>query len=85
MTRWARFMFDEFIQHFASLDDKQIVKDIRKSIEDLTDGNAKGKSFGAQMVKSEKERIKTNRPQRIEAGKKGGFALAAKYRKIKER
>ena len=77
-------MFDEFIQHFASLDDKQIVKDIRKSIEDLTDGNAKGKSFGAQMVKSEKERIKTNRPQRIEAGKKGGFALAAKYRKIKE-
>ena len=84
MTRWARFMFDEFIQHFASLDDKQIVKDVRKSIEDLTDGNAKGKSFGAQMVKSEKERIKTNRPQRIEAGKKGGFALAAKYRKIKE-
>lgn len=77
-------MFDEFIQHFASLDDKQIVKDVRKSIEDLTDGNAKGKSFGAQMVKSEKERIKTNRPQRIEAGKKGGFALAAKYRKIKE-
>ena len=76
-------MFDEFIQHFASLDDKQIVKDIRKSIEDLTDGNAKGKSFGAQMVKSEKERIKTNRLQRIEAGKKGGFALAAKYRKIK--
>lgn len=84
MCKWAKIMFDEFIQHFASLDDKQIVKDIRKSIEDLTDGNAKGKSFGAQMVKSEKERIKNNRSKRIEAGRKGGFALAAKYRKIKE-
>lgn len=82
MYKWAKIMFDEFIQHFASLDDKQIVKDIRKSIEDLTDGNAKGKSFGALMVKSEKERIKTNRPQRIEAGRKGGFTLAAKYRNL---
>lgn len=84
MYKWAKIMFDEFIQHFASLDDKQIVKDIRKSIEDLTDGNTKGKSFGAQMVKSEKERIKANKPQRIEAGRKGGLANIAKYRKIKE-
>ena len=77
-------MFDEFIQHYASIDDKQIVKDVRKSIEDLNNGNSKGKSFGAKMVKSEKDRIAKLHPIRSEAGRKGGFALAAKYRKIKE-
>ena len=84
MCKRAKIMFDEFIQHFASLDDKQIVKDIRKSIEDLTSCNAKGKSFGALLVKSTNERIAKTSRLRKELGRKGGLAFAAKYRKIKE-
>ncbi len=82
MMNWAKIMYSDFTDHYSGMDDKQIVKDIRKSIEDLTEGNSRGKSFGAFIVKSTKERIARNRHQRIEAGRKGGLAFAAKYRNI---
>ena len=84
MCKWAKITFDEFIQHFAALDDKQIVKDVHKSIEDLAEGNSRGKSFGAFIVKSSIERISKVSKQNKVNGSKGGFATAAKYRKIKE-
>ena len=84
MAKVAKIMFSDFIDHFAALDDKQIVKDVRKSIEDLAEGNSRGKSFGAFIVKSTNDRIAKARKKKVEAGRKGGLALAAKYRKIKE-
>lgn len=81
---WAKIMYSDFINHFSALNDKQIVKDIRKSIEDLAEGNSRGKSFGAFIVKSTKERIAKVSKINTEKGRKGGLALAAKYRKIKE-
>ena len=77
-------MFSDFIDHFSGMDDKQIVKDVRKSIEDLAEGNSRGKSFGAFIVKSTKERIAKVRKKKVEAGRKGGLANIAKYHKIKE-
>lgn len=79
---WAKIMYSDFISHYSDMDDKQIVKDVRKSIEDLAEGNSRGKSFGAFIVKSTEERIKANRQQRINAGSKGGIATAAKYRNL---
>jgi hypothetical protein len=77
-------MFSDFIDHFSGMDDKQIVKDVRKSIEDLAEGNSRGKSFGAFIVKSTNDRIAKVRKKKVEAGRKGGLAFAAKYRKNKE-
>jgi len=77
---WAKIMYSDFIDHFSGLDDKQIVKDVRKSIEDLAEGNSRGKSFGAFIVKSTKERIAKVSKINTENGRKGGLALAAKYR-----
>ena len=83
-TYLAKIMFSDFIDHFSGMDDKQIVKDVRKSIEDLAEGNSRGKSFGAFIVKSAKERIAKVRKKKVEAGRKGGLANIAKYHKIKE-
>lgn len=83
-TNWAKIMYSDFINHYSDMDDKQIAKDVRKSIDDLTEGNSRGKSFGAFIVKSTNDRIAKVRKKKVEAGRKGGFALAAKYRKIKE-
>ena len=77
-------MFSDFIDHFSGMDDKQIVKDVRKSIEDLAEGNSRGKSFGAFIVKSTNDRIAKVRKKKVEAGRKGGLANIAKYHKIKE-
>ena len=77
-------MFSDFIDHFSGMDDKQIVKDVRKSIEDLAECNSRGKSFGAFIVKSTNDRIAKVRKKKVEAGRKGGLSNIAKYRKIKE-
>ena len=77
-------MFYDFINHYSSMDDKQIAKDVKKSIDDLTNGNPKGKSFGALIVKSAKDRIAKVRNQKISAGSKGGFATAATRKRLLE-
>lgn len=83
-TYLAKIMFSDFIDHFSGMDDKQIVKDVRKSIEDLAECNSRGKSFGAFIVKSTNDRIAKVRKKKVEAGRKGGLSNIAKYRKIKE-
>ena len=75
-------MYSDFINHYSDMDDKQIVKDVRKSIEDLAEGNSRGKSFGAFIVKSTNDRIAKTSKTRANAGSKGGFATAAKYRNL---
>ena len=79
---WAKIMYSDFISHYSGMDDKQIVRDVRKSIEDLTVENSRGKSFGAFIVKSTNERIAKTSRLRKELGRKGGIAFAAKYRNL---
>ena len=62
------------------MNDNDIVNDIRQSMDDLEDLNGEGKSFGAYMVRQTNDRIEENRKQRIEAGRKGGQARAAKFK-----
>ena len=81
---WAKITYSDYINHYSDMDDKQIVKDVRKSIEDLAEGNSRGKSFGAFIIKSTNDRIAKTSKIRAKVGSKGGFATAAKYRKIKE-
>ncbi len=64
------------------MDDKQIAKDVKKSIDDLTNGNTKGKSFGAFVVKAEQDRIAKLSKMKSEAGRKGGLASAAARQKL---
>ena len=84
MMNWAKIMYSDFIDHFAALDDKQIVKDVRKSIEDLAEGNSRGKSFGAFIVKSSIERISKVSKQNKVNGSKGGLATSAARKRLLE-
>lgn len=78
---WCKIMFKDVISHFRKLDDKAIVKDIKDTMDALEDLNENGNSFGAMMVRNSKLRIEENRDKRAEAGRKGGFAKAAKNKK----
>lgn len=77
---WSRVLYFDFIKHFRKMNDNDIVNDIRQSMDDLEDLNGEGKSFGAYMVRQTNDRIEENRKQRIDAGRKGGQARAAKYK-----
>lgn len=77
---WCKIMFKDVISHFRKLDDKAIVKDIKDTMDALEDLNENGNSFGAMMVRNSKLRIEENRDKRAEAGRKGGFAKAAKFK-----
>lgn len=77
---WSRVLYFDFIKHFRKMNDNDIVNDIRQSMDDLEDLNGEGKSFGAYMVRQTNDRIEENRKQRIEAGRKGGQARAAKFK-----
>ena len=79
-TFWCKVMFKQFISHFRKLNSEQILKDIADSMDALEDLNGDGKSFGALMVRLSNSRIEENRKQRIEAGRKGGQARAAKFK-----
>ena len=70
---WCKVLFKEFIRHFRKLNDEQIVKDIRQSMDDLEDLVADSDSFGSQMVRWSMERAEA--PAAIASannGKKGG-------------
>lgn len=70
---WCRVLFKEFIKHFRKLNDEQIVKDVRQSMDDLEDLVPDTDSFGSQMVRWSLERA--DEPFAVAArenGKKGG-------------
>lgn len=70
MAKWAKIMFNDFINHFSTMDDKQIVKDVRSSITALSTDSEKGKSFGAKMVHISNEWLKKFTPHQSAAGKR---------------
>lgn len=70
---WCRVLFKEFIRHFRKLNDEQIVRDIRQSMDDLEDMVDDTDTFGSQMVRWANERVEEPAAiARRENGKKGG-------------
>lgn len=70
---WCRVLFKEFIRHFRKLDDEQIVRDIRQSMDDLEDMVNDTDTFGSQMVRWAMERAEEPFATAArENGKKGG-------------
>lgn len=68
---WCRVLFKEFIKHFRKMNDEQIVRDIRQSMDDLEDLVADTDTFGSKMVRWAQERAEQY-PMARENGKKGG-------------
>lgn len=70
---WCKVFFQNFIKHFRKLNDEQIVRDIRQSMDDLEDLVPDTDSFGSQMVRWALERVdEPFATAARENGKKGG-------------
>lgn len=70
---WCRVLFKEFIKHFRKMNDEQIVRDVRQSMDDLEDLVPDTDSFGSQMVRWSLERAdEPFATAARENGKKGG-------------
>lgn len=70
---WAKVLFKEFIKHFRKMDDEQIVRDIRQSMDDLEELVPDTDTFGSKMVRWSIGRA--DEPPAVasrENGKKGG-------------
>ena len=70
---WCKVFFQAFIKHFRKLNDEQIVRDVRQSMDDLEDLVTDTDTFGSQMVRWALERAEE--PAAIASannGKKGG-------------
>ena len=69
---------EDFCEHFCEMSDKEIVADIRKSINSFLKQRADGADFGAKMVKKALDRITSKHDSAVANGSKGGQATAAK-------
>ena len=70
---WCCVVFPDFIKHFRKMNDEQIVRDIRQSMDDLEDLVSDTDTFGSQMVRWALERLEEPAAvARRENGKKGG-------------
>ena len=68
---WCKVLFKEFIKHFRKMNDEQMAKDIRQSMDDLEDMVQGSGSFGSKMVEWAAGRAEQY-PFASENGKKGG-------------
>ena len=73
---------EDFCEHFCEMTDKEIVSDIRKSINSILKQRPDGNDFGAKMVKKAIERVKSKHDKAVSSGALGG---AAKARNKKEK
>ena len=69
---------EDFCEHFCEMSDKEIVADIRKSINSFLKQRADGADFGAKMVKKALDRITSKHDSAVANGSLGGQATAAK-------
>lgn len=69
---------EDFCEHFCEMSDKEIVADIRKSINSFLKQRADGADFGAKMVKKALDRITSKHDSAVANGSLGGRATAAK-------
>ena len=68
---WAKVLFREFIKHYRKMNDEQIVRDVRQSMDDLDDLVDDTDTFGSKMVRWSAGRAEQY-PMASENGKKGG-------------
>ena len=70
---WCKLEFLEFSRHYIGMTDKQIVDDVRRSIESLCKENTKGNDFGSFLVRKALNRIESKAATASrENGKNGG-------------
>ena len=69
---------EDFCEHFCEMSDKEIVADIRKSINSFLKQRADGADFGAKMVKKALDRITSKHDSAVANGSLGGQATAVK-------
>lgn len=72
---------EDFCEHFCEMSDKEIVADIRKSINSFLKQRADGADFGAKMVKKALDRITSKHESAVANGSLGGQATAANKKK----
>lgn len=72
---------EDFCEHFCEMTDKEIVADIRKSINSFLKQRADGSDFGAKMVKKALDRITSKHDSAVANGSIGGQATAANKKK----
>jgi len=72
---------EDFCEHFCEMTDKEIVADIRKSINSFLKQRADGADFGAKMVKKALDRITSKHDSAVANGSLGGQATAANKKK----
>lgn len=72
---------EDFCEHFCEMSDKEIVADIRKSINSFLKQRADGDDFGAKMVKKALDRITSKHESAVANGSLGGQATAANKKK----
>lgn len=72
---------EDFCEHFCEMTDKEIVADIRKSINSFLKQRADGSDFGAKMVKKALDRITSKHDSAVANGSLGGQATAANKKK----
>lgn len=73
---------EDFCEHFCEMSDKEIVADIRKSINSFLKQRADGADFGAKMVKKALDRITSKHESAVANGSLGGQATAANKKKF---
>lgn len=75
---------EDFCEHFCEMSDKEIVADIRKSINSFLKQRADGADFGAKMVKKALDRITSKHDSAVANGSLGGRATAAKNKSTQD-
>lgn len=75
---------EDFCEHFCEMTDKEIVADIRKSINSFLKQRADGSDFGAKMVKKALDRITSKHDSAVANGSIGGQATAANKKKSQQ-
>ena len=56
---------EDFCEHFCEMTDREIISDIRKSINSILKQRPDGNDFGAKMVKKAIERVKSKHDKAV--------------------
>lgn len=70
---WSKIEWRQFIRHYRKMTKDEAGEDVMKSMDDLEEMNADGKSFGSLLVRIANERMASNASKASAAnGSKGG-------------
>lgn len=76
---------EDFCEHYCEMTDKEIVNDVRKSINSILKQRPEGDDFGAKMVKKAMERVQSKHDIAVANGARGGTAKARNKKEAETR